>query len=97
MSDQQKRTSIKIADSVSATTGQFTWVGGAGTLSVEATWGGGTVTFQTMTNNGTWLTVGPDTTFTANGIAGFILPVGAQVRLLIATATAVVAYMTPMA
>ena len=72
------------------------WKGGPGTFSAEATWGGGTVTLQVQTGLNTWVAVGTDTTMIANGIAGFILPNGSVIRALIATATAVCAYVTPM-
>lgn len=88
---------IALQENSSATgTNQFTWPGGPGRLSVEASWGGGTVTLKTMTSNGTWIAVGPDTTLVANGVAGFILPKGAQIQAAIATATAVFAYADPI-
>jgi hypothetical protein len=84
---------IPLQENSSATgTNQFTWVGGPGTFSAEATWSSGTVTLQAMSNAGTWMAVGVDTTMTANGVAGFILPKGTQIRAAITTATAVFAY-----
>ena len=96
MADIQARTIITLASNASATQTGVLWTGGPGTFSAEATWGGGTVTLQTLSGNGTWIAVGSDTTLTANGIAGFILPKGAQIRALIATATAVYAFAVPM-
>ena len=98
MADIQARTIITLAFNAASTTPgtNTTWVGGPGTFSAEGTFGGGTVTLQTLTGNGTWMAVGSDTTLTAAGIAGFILPKGAQIRALIATATAVYAYAVPM-
>lgn len=72
------------------------WPGGLGMFTAEATWGGGTVTLQVMTPVGTWVAVGSDTTMTANGAAGFVLPNGARIRVAIATATAVYAYVSVM-
>lgn len=95
MPDLQIRTIITLANNESATTGAVSWEGGAGTFSAEATWGGGSVSLQTQTGNGTWVAVGTDTTMTANGIAGFILPRGALIRVAIVTATAVYAYVVP--
>ena len=89
------RTPLALA--ASATGPGVIWGGGPGAFSAEATWGGGTVTLQVQTATGTWIAVGPDTTFTANGIAGFLLPNGSVLRALIATATVVYAYVTPIA
>lgn len=69
----------------------FTWPGGIGMFSVEATWGGGTVALQFKTLQGTWIAVGTNTTLTANGAGGFILPAGTVIRAAITTATAVYA------
>lgn len=96
MPDIQAHTILTLANGVSATGPSYMWGGGPGTFSVEATFGGGTVTLQVQTGNGTWVAVGADTTFIANGIAGFLLPKGAMIRALIATATAVYAYAVPM-
>lgn len=96
MPDIQPHTIITLANGVSATGPSVSWSGGAGTFSAEATWGGGTVTLQVQSGNGTWIAVGSDTTMTANAIAGFILPKGAVIRALIATATVVFAYVTPL-
>lgn len=72
------------------------WPGGPGAFSAEGTFGGGTITLQVQTLTGTWVAVGADTTFTSAGIAGFLLPNGSVIRALIATATAVYAYATPI-
>lgn len=72
------------------------WLGGAGMITVEATFGGGTVTFQVLSALNTWIAIGIDTTFTANGAAGFVLPEGAQVRVLVVTSTAVYAFLRPL-
>ena len=96
MPDIQQRITIPLALGVSATGPSISWPGGPGVVSAEATWGGGTVTLQTQTPLGTWVAVGVDTTFTANAVAGFILPKGASLRALIATATAVFVYVTTL-
>ena|ERR1035437_3494337 len=82
----------------SSATGSFAtpWAGGPGRFSAEATFGGGSVTLQVLSGNGTWMAVGSDTTLTAAGAAGFLLPHGAMIRAAIATATAVYAYADPI-
>ena len=81
-----------LASNASVTpTAVFTWPGGVGMFSVEATWGGGNVALQFKTLQGTWLAVGTNTTLTANGGGGFILPAGTVIRAAITTATAVYA------
>ena len=75
----------------------FTWPGGVGMFSVEATWGGGSVSLQFKNLQGTWIAVGTNTTLTANGAGGFILPAGTQIRAAITTATAVYAQAIGMA
>lgn len=72
------------------------WPGGLGMFTATATWGGGSVTLQVLTPEGTWVAVGTDTTLSANGAAGFVLPNGARIRVAIATATAVYAYASTM-
>lgn len=76
--------------------GETLWPGGTGMFTAEATWGGGTVTLQVKSFNGTWIAVGSDTTMTANGAARFTLPKGVKIRAAIATATAVYAAATVM-
>ncbi len=88
---------LVLCENASATpSGDVVWPGGPGFFSAEATWGGGTVSLQTMSPNGTWIAVGSDTTMTANGVAGFILPNGARIRVAITTATVVYSYVNPM-
>ena len=82
-----------LAENASATPpGDTVWPGGTGMFTGEATFGGGSITLQVLTPNGTWVAVGSDTTLTAAGAAGFILPNGARIRASIAIATAVFAY-----
>lgn len=84
-----------LAEGLSATpTTDVVWPGGLGQVTAEATFGGGTVTLQVMAPTGTWMAVGTDTTFSAAGTAGFLLPNGARIRVAIATATAVYAYVS---
>ena len=89
------RTRLTLALNASATQTGVVWAGGPGMFTCEATWGGGTVTLQVLSGNNTWIAVGTDTTLTANGAAGFMLPRGCQIRALIATATAVFAFVAP--
>lgn len=98
MPDIQARTAVTLASNAASTNpgNVAMWGGGAGTFSAEATWGGGTVTFQVQSPNGTWIAVSADAQLSANGIIGFILPKGAMIRVLIATATAVYAYAVPL-
>lgn len=82
-----------LASNSSATSADvFTWPGGIGMFSVEATWGGGNVALQFQTIHGTWIAVGTNTNITTNGGGGFILPAGTSIRAAITTATAVYAY-----
>ena len=72
--------------------GDTMWPGGRGSLSVEATWGGGNVVFQRKSINGTWIAVDATLgTLTQNGIVNFELP-PCELRVVITTATAVYAY-----
>lgn len=96
MTDVYARTALKLAENLSATGSSVTWQGGPGTFSVEATWGGGSVSFQFQTLNGTWVNLSPDAVFTANGAIGFVLQKGAKIRASISTATAVFAYAVPL-
>lgn len=89
---RQGDSTITLASNASATSGSFTWGGGSGIFTAEATFGGGTVKLQFQTKNGTWLDVGTDTTLTAAGVGAFSLPPSTQIRVNIATATAVYAY-----
>ncbi len=86
-----------LAEAASATsTTDTVWPGGLGMFTAEATFGGGSVSLQVMAPTGTWMAVGADTTLTAAGAAGFILPNGARIRVAITTATAVYAYASVM-
>lgn len=81
-----------LAENASSTGSSFTWDGGRGAFSAVATFGGGTVKLQFLLPDGsTWVDVGPDTTLTAAGAGGFELPSG-KIRVNIATATAVYAW-----
>jgi hypothetical protein len=86
-----------LAENISVTPStDVVWPGGLGIFTAEATFGGGTISLQVMAPTGTWLAVGTDTTMTAAGAAGFILPNGARIRVSITTATAVYAYASTM-
>ena len=88
---------IVLGSNISATPSTvFLWTGGIGMFSVEATWGGGTVSLEFKTLNGTWIAVGADTTLTANGGGAFLLPAGTAIRAAVTTATAVYAYAVGM-
>lgn len=64
------------------------FLGGAGTLFVTGTFGGGTATLEILAPDGvTWLTVGAGTTLTTAGAAGFTAPVR-PIRVTLAGATA---------
>ena len=77
---------------VSATPATFPLLGGLYGIVVSATFGGGSVTLQTVSGDGTTLiTVLP--AFTANGFGNVDLPAG-QYSLTITTATAVYASVT---
>lgn len=77
---------------ISATTAAFTLRGGAYTLDVQATFGGGSVTLQRLGPDGTnYITADAAASVTAAGTTGAMaLPPG-QYRLLVTTATAVYA------
>lgn len=87
------QSALILASNSSATSSDvFTWPGGIGMFSCEATWGGGNVALQFKTIQGTWIAVGTNTNITANGAGGFILPAGTQIRAAVTTATAVYAF-----
>ena len=86
-----RRANIRLIENDVAAATSYDWQGGQGMFTAEATWGGGSVRLQVQTLNGTWVDVGSDTTMTANGAAGFSLPAG-KIRALVATSTAVYAY-----
>lgn len=68
------------------------WEGGRGTMMVEAgSWGGGSVTLEYQSPQGTWIVAGPEGIITQNGLVGFELPPG-YVRATRATATGVYCY-----
>ncbi len=68
------------------------WYGGRGTLMVEAAvWGGGSVTLEYQSPQGTWIVAGAEGIVTQNSLVGFELPPG-YVRATRATATGVYAY-----
>ncbi len=88
---------VMLQENSSATgTFDYPWTGGIGIFQATATFGGGTVILQMITPDGTWVAVGADTSLSANGGAGFILPQGQRIRAAITTATAVYAYVSPM-
>jgi hypothetical protein len=63
------------------------WHGGYGTVIVAGTWGGGTVKLRATPDGATWIDVGLDVEFTADGMGNFQLPAGLQLRLTLAGAT----------
>lgn len=91
-------TRVSLLNNSGAALGGVNWSGGMGMCSVSATFGGGSVTLQYMDPMApaTWIAVGTDTTFTANGGGGFVLPKGTLIRVAIATATAVQAWVAPL-
>ena len=78
-----RRQQLTLISNGSATSADFDWPGGDGVCYAEGTFAGATLTLQTKSPNGTYMTVGAATTFTANGAGGFTLPAGA-IRMLIA-------------
>jgi hypothetical protein len=88
-------TNVELAKNASATSSAMNWPGGSGSFIATATFGGGTVKLQYLGPDGsTWIDVGTDTTLTAAGGGNFELPPG-QIRVNIATATAVYASAAP--
>lgn len=82
---------VNLASNASATGSAKIWQGGRGTFSAVATFGGGTVKLQFLGPDGsTWIDAGSDTTLTAAGGGNFDLP-PCNIRVNIATATAVYA------
>lgn len=72
---------------VAATQGPFTLRGGNYGVTAKATWGGGSVTLQRLSPDGTtYVTV--LTAFTADGYQNVSLP-GGTYQFLVATATAI--------
>lgn len=64
----------------SGNSGIVSWPGGQGTFIINATFNGSTVSLQINGPSGAWITVGPDTTKTVDGIGNFALP-PCQLRL----------------
>jgi hypothetical protein len=84
-------TESKAFSNIAANTAAFTLKGGKYAVAVVATFGGGSVKFQTLGPDGTtWLSVASATDLTAAGDATVDLSPG-QYRFTIATATAVFA------
>lgn len=67
------------------------WPGGVSYFMAEGTWGGGNAKLQFKTPNGTWVDI-PSSTLSANGTLKLDVPPG-EVRTVIATASAVYAYL----
>ena len=83
---------VTLCENASATTGYFVPPGtGWHILSIEATWGGGTVKLQRKCPNGTAADVGTDATMTEDGHCMVYLASDDEVRINIATATGVYA------
>lgn len=65
----------QLLSNASATGPEAQWDGGVGVFSVAGTFSGATVTLQFLgPDAATWIDVGADTTFTAEGGAVFVLP-----------------------
>lgn len=80
---------IKSFSNIAATPAAFVLRGGCYGVTVHATWGGGSVTLQRLSPDGsTYVTV--MTAFSADGFNSGNLP-GGTYRLLVATATAIYA------
>lgn len=63
-------------------TSELNWLGGLGTVAVFGTFGSGTAKLQASFDQGsTWVDVGLDTQFTADGIGNFDLPGGVLLRV----------------
>jgi hypothetical protein len=82
------------AENISATPAAFSLLGGLYGVMAQATWGGGSVTLQGLSLDGSTL-ITVLTAFSANGYATVYLPPG-QYVLTIATATAVYVAVTPI-
>ncbi len=70
----------------SATSGDIDFDGGNAVFFADGTFGGATLTLQIKSPNGTYMTVGANTTLTAAGCAGFICCAGA-LRVLVSGGT----------
>ena len=76
---------------VTTTQGPFVLKGGKYLVQASATFGGGSVKLQRLSNDGsTYQSVGTSTDFTANGVAAVDLAPGSY-EFVVATATAVYA------
>lgn len=81
---------------ISATTTGVQWDGGKGSFVVHATFGGGTVKLQYLSADATtWVDMGTDTTVTADGGGNFEIG-RCQLRVNVATATAVYVVIMPI-
>ena len=84
---------ISLLSDEAATGVECKWGGGAGLFLVEGTFNGATIKLQVRTPNGVWMDVGDETTLTAIGLAGFILPASLGVRAFVSGApSAIFAY-----
>lgn len=63
-----------LLSNASATGTAIAWAGGYCAVSCEGTFNGATCTLMAQSGNGTYLAVGANTTFTANGWGGAFLP-----------------------
>jgi len=81
---------LVMAENIASTTGAFYPPGqGQFICTVTATWGGGTVTLQVLAADGTtWISI-PDAASTADNTFRVFLSGKDQIRVLIATSTAV--------
>ncbi len=88
---------VVLGENVSATSSGFMWLGGKGMFMATATFSGGTLKLQMQIpdSGGTWVDIknpaGNAVSLTAAGCISFDIPAG-QIRLNVATATAVYAY-----
>lgn len=68
---------MMLLSNASATGSAVQWGGGTGVFTCVGTFGGGTVTLQFLgPDESTWVTMGFDTTLTANGSGMFTCPPG---------------------
>lgn len=78
---------INLLVNASATGAGVTWHGGEGVLTVCGTFGGASVSLQTLGPDGvTWIDVGTSTTLTSAGAPNFRLPQG-QIRVAVTGGT----------
>lgn len=81
---------VTLCENAAATGSALLWPGGQGVFLAEATYGGGTVKLQTKSPNGTWIDVDGASTTAAGTKVFYLGP--CEIRVNIATATAVYAY-----